>query len=134
MITSAYSRAALELVRKYTPALIFCDINMPEMNGIELLARIRTLGTPCAVVMLTAQAEQDLIIKAMQLGAVDYVLKPFDLNELAESTPLYVQMGKRIQAAHIPNDSEESVRHQLRMTELFRLKNHVLKSNRKPGT
>lgn len=59
-------------------ALVFCDWNMPEMTGIEVLEACRT--TPefatLPIVMVTAEAEQESVVRAIRAGATDYVVKP----------------------------------------------------------
>ena len=58
------------------------DIHLPGMNGIETLERIRSLAPDCAVVMMTAFASVDTAISALQLGASDYVIKPFEAHQI----------------------------------------------------
>ena len=59
-------------------AMVFCDWNMPEMTGIEVLEACR--GTPefaqLPIVMVTAEAEQESVVRAIRAGATDYVVKP----------------------------------------------------------
>jgi len=68
------------------PALILLDIMMPEMDGFETLERLKaepaTKSIP--VVMLTARLHQEDIVRAIRLGATDYIMKPFELKILVE--------------------------------------------------
>ena len=66
---------ALEKLAK-TPdiAAAVCDINMPRMNGLEFLEQV---GTKLSVVVLTTEGEPDLVIRARELGAKGWILKPF---------------------------------------------------------
>lgn len=59
--------------------MIFCDWNMPEMSGLELLEKCRADEKYKNVpfIMVTAEAEQDYIVSALRSGATDYVIKPF---------------------------------------------------------
>ena len=57
--------------------LIVCDVNMPRMNGIEFLERMRTQGSPVPVVMLTTEGQPELIQRAKSLGAKGWLVKPF---------------------------------------------------------
>jgi CheY-like chemotaxis protein len=79
-------REALLWLEKNIPDLVICDIQMPELNGYELLKAVRSRGftahTP--VIMLSAHAESKEKIKCYQLGAQDYVTKPFNPEELEE--------------------------------------------------
>ncbi len=64
--------------------ILLCDINMPHLDGIGLLRRVRERSqTPPEVIMLTGQATVESAIEAMKLGAYDYLTKPYRLNELA---------------------------------------------------
>ena len=62
--------------------LVLSDINMPGMDGIELLQQIRTHFPWLSVVLMTAYGDVGQAVKAMQLGANDYLMKPFELKEL----------------------------------------------------
>ena len=64
--------------------LILADINMPNMNGIDLLRAIRQTDTSTPVIMVTAEARKEDILRAAQLGADAYVIKPFTGPTLRE--------------------------------------------------
>ena len=57
--------------------LIVCDVNMPRMNGLELLERLLSLGNAIPVVMLTTEGQPELIQRAKSLGAKGWLVKPF---------------------------------------------------------
>ena len=61
---------------------IFLDIKMPEMNGIEALEEIRKNGLTIPVIILTSSSTKDVALEAMAKGANDYLLKPFEWEEL----------------------------------------------------
>jgi len=73
---------ALALLREHPFGVVLSDINMPKLNGLELLQIIRETYPDIVVVMVTAYGDLDHAIAAMRLGASDYVVKPFDLNQL----------------------------------------------------
>jgi len=73
---------ALELLRQEPADLIVSDVKMPDMNGIELLRRVREFLPDVAVVMMTAFATVDTAREAFKLGADDFIQKPFDVDEL----------------------------------------------------
>lgn len=62
--------------------LIILDIMLPEMNGYEVCMRIREEGSQVPIIMVTAKGEEDDIVRGLQLGADDYVTKPFSIREL----------------------------------------------------
>ena len=77
---------ALAAIAKETPALILLDVTMPVMDGVELLTRLKAdpvLAT-IPVVMLTAEGAQDQVRKITELGANDYIVKPFKEELLIE--------------------------------------------------
>lgn len=74
---------ALEQVEKLQPDLIITDIRMPQMSGLEMFTQLRKLGSTAYVILLTAYDDFDFVRSALQLGAVDYLLKPFRPQELS---------------------------------------------------
>ena len=75
----------LEAVENYNPDLIITDIKMPKMNGIEMLKQLRTLKNKTHVIFLTAYGDFAYAQDAIKLSAIDYLLKPFENNELEET-------------------------------------------------
>ena len=62
--------------------VLLCDINMPRMDGMELLRRVHQRPNPPEVIMLTGQATVETAVEAMKLGAYDYLTKPYSITEL----------------------------------------------------
>src|ERR671929_749063 len=73
---------ALELLKQEPADLIVSDVKMPDMNGIELLRRVREFLPDVSVVMMTAFATVETAREAFKLGADDFIQKPFDVDEL----------------------------------------------------
>jgi two-component system, NtrC family, response regulator AtoC len=73
---------ALRLVRTYQPDVILLDHYLPGMTGAELLIHLRREHPEIPVVMVTANADQQTALKTLDLGAFDYVRKPFDVDVL----------------------------------------------------
>ncbi|MGG3624877.1 response regulator [Bacillus gobiensis] len=76
-IASSYQHA-LQFIKTHQVDLVLLDIYMPGKNGIELLQEIRTQDESVDVLIISAASEGDVIRKAMRLGAVDYLIKPFE--------------------------------------------------------
>jgi DNA-binding NtrC family response regulator len=76
------AEAALTLLEQQAFDVVLLDILMPGMDGLELLERLRALPAPPQVIMLTATKTVKTAVRAMKLGAFDYVTKPFDIDEL----------------------------------------------------
>ena len=75
-------KAALDRLKKETFELIISDIKMPDINGIDLLKKIKSIHREIPVIMITAFASANDAVDAMKLGAEDYITKPFNLDEL----------------------------------------------------
>ena len=80
--TASDGDQALELLEKLHPDLVFLDLRLPRLGGLELLKRIRAYDPAVAVVVMTAHGTIQSAVEAMKLGAFDYVTKPVDLEEL----------------------------------------------------
>ncbi|MFT3698084.1 MAG: sigma-54 dependent transcriptional regulator [Kofleriaceae bacterium] len=74
--------AGLAKYREWKPDLILLDVQMPEMDGLEMLRQVRITDTDTPVVMLTAERDLRTAVRATQLGAFDYLSKPVDHEEL----------------------------------------------------
>ena len=73
-------KEALNYFYKDSFSLIISDIKMPEMDGIELLKKVKAMHPPMLMIMVTAYPEIDLAVEAMRLGAYDFIIKPADLE------------------------------------------------------
>ena len=73
---------AWDIIMGQQPDFIISDIRMPDLNGLQLIERIREAGLPIKVILLTAYGEFEYAKKAIQLGASSYLLKPFIQTEL----------------------------------------------------
>ncbi|TPJ80959.1 response regulator transcription factor [Mesorhizobium sp. B2-6-2] len=74
--------AAIELMQAERPDLILLDLGLPGMTGLELLGKWRADGLDVPVVILSSRTDEAGIVAALELGADDYVTKPFGMNEL----------------------------------------------------
>ena len=75
-------------VEKYTelkPDLVLMDITMPEMDGIQALKKIRELDPKASVIMCSAMGQQAMVIEAIQSGAKDFIVKPFQADRVLEA-------------------------------------------------
>src|SRR5918911_871661 len=73
---------ALELLERLRPDVVFADVRLPGMSGIELLRRIREFDAAIPVIIMTAYGTIEGAVEAVKLGAFDYLKKPVDLEEL----------------------------------------------------
>jgi DNA-binding NtrC family response regulator len=82
VVDAADGRAALEIIRARQVDLVLLDIRLPEMDGIEVLERIKALDDSVEVILVTAVKTVRTAVAAMKLGAFDYLTKPFEEAEL----------------------------------------------------
>jgi len=76
---------AVEKFKELTPDLITMDITMPEMDGIAALKEIRKLDSNAKVIMCSAMGQQAMVIDAIQAGAKDFIVKPFQADRVIEA-------------------------------------------------
>jgi DNA-binding NtrC family response regulator len=75
-------REALALLAGEEVDIVLTDLDMPEMNGIDLLAQINGFDSPKPVILITGQGTIETAVQAMKLGASDYVTKPVNIDRL----------------------------------------------------
>jgi putative two-component system response regulator len=79
-------RKALQMfVSEPRPALVVSDVHMPELTGLDLLQRIKKLSTSTQVVMVSGHHEMSIVRECLREGAYDYLIKPFELEELSNA-------------------------------------------------
>lgn len=127
--------AALRKLEESNVDVLLCDINMPRLDGMELLRRVHERPNPPEVIMLTGQGTIETAVEAMRIGAYDYLTKPYSINELdvrvrqaAEKRSLRVD-NQRLRA-QIARQSPlpEIVSQSQAMTEAIRLVERVAPS------
>ncbi|MEK6224416.1 MAG: sigma-54 dependent transcriptional regulator [Thermodesulfobacteriales bacterium] len=82
VITADNGSIGLDILNNKKIDLVITDIRMPEMNGLELLKRLKEISYDVIVIVVTAYGSIESAVEAMQLGANDYITKPVDKNEL----------------------------------------------------
>lgn len=92
----------LEKLKGYLPDILLLDINMPEMNGLEVLNEIKKRGYNLKVLILTVHNELDYLIKAVDIGVDGYILKDSKSAELKRAIQSVITGDSYIQASLIP--------------------------------
>jgi DNA-binding response OmpR family regulator len=83
VIVTSDGRQAAEQVESANPDMVITDIMMPYVSGLELINLIRQkLNRKTPVIILSAMEQEKVVMEAFELGADDYITKPFSLNEL----------------------------------------------------
>jgi two-component system OmpR family response regulator len=88
-------RAGLRLVADFRPDLIVLDVMMPELDGFEILQRLRDGGSRTPVIFLTARDSTDDRVRGLTAGGDDYMVKPFAVAELVARVQLRLQQAGR---------------------------------------
>ena len=83
VITASSGKEALEKIKE-KPDIVLLDIMMPDMNGLQVLDKIKESAPSIEVIMVTGLAEHDIAIASLKRGATDYITKPIDLNHLED--------------------------------------------------
>ena len=100
---------ALKTLEAFSPDLVFMDIKMPKMDGIELLRRIKAIDPTIEAVMITAYASLDTVKNALTHGAFEYLIKPFSRTDLEETVRRALirrqaELGKSTQLSGLVNE------------------------------
>ncbi|MGH9622667.1 MAG: response regulator [Candidatus Acidiferrales bacterium] len=101
VLTANNGREALAVLAEKNCALVVSDVRMPEMDGLALLAALReealrNASAPVSTVLLTGCNDMDLAVQGMQLGALDYILKPFDPLSIVASVASAIERSQEL--------------------------------------
>ncbi|PKN12644.1 MAG: two-component system response regulator [Deltaproteobacteria bacterium HGW-Deltaproteobacteria-4] len=124
--------AVKEFVREPVD-LVLTDINMPEMDGIELLEKIRFLDNSTPVLLMTAYADLDVAVKAIQKGAFDFIIKPYRPPALLNAIEKGVNYKRLTQIeTHYKSELEQTVARRTAelndaLGEITRLSHEIIK-------
>ncbi|KAA0127771.1 response regulator [Chryseobacterium sp. SN22] len=82
VILTRNGKEAIEKLKEKDVDLAITDIMMPFASGIEILSAIRSVGKKTPVIMLSSMGQEEVVLNAFDLGASDFIVKPFSPNEL----------------------------------------------------
>ncbi len=82
---AANGREAISLYQELKPDLVTMDITMPEMDGISALKGIREIDPEAKIIMCTAMGQKNMVVEAIQAGAKDFIVKPFQPDRVVEA-------------------------------------------------
>jgi len=89
-VKASDGRIALELFREARPDWVLLDIKMPGMDGFEVFEKLKKIEADLKVMMITGRDDKGSQDRAKKLGAVDYIVKPLDLEDLHEKIQTYI--------------------------------------------
>ncbi|WAA10864.1 response regulator [Fervidibacillus albus] len=78
-------KEAVQLYRKHRPDLVFMDITMPDMNGIEAVKLIKKDDPDASIIICSAMGQQKIVVEAIEAGAKDFIVKPFEEVRIVET-------------------------------------------------
>lgn len=78
-------RIGIELYKELRPDLVTMDITMPEMTGIQAVKEIKSYDPQAKIIMCSAMGQQKLVVEAIESGAKDFIVKPFDESRVLEA-------------------------------------------------
>ena len=112
--------AALEAIKRLTPQLVVLDVMLPRLDGLEVCRRLRAENNPVAIIMLTARDEDIDKILGLELGADDYLTKPFNPHELVARIKAILRRAERLNhpdalPIHLGDLSVDPVRREARL-------------------
>ncbi|TPG28040.1 response regulator [Mycolicibacterium hodleri] len=90
---------ALEMAAALEPDLILLDVYLPDMTGLEVLQRLRSTGDRIGVIMITAARELDTVSGALDGGAADYLIKPFEFPQLRAKLEAFAARAEALTSA-----------------------------------
>jgi two-component system alkaline phosphatase synthesis response regulator PhoP len=91
VLTAADAAAGLELAREQRPDLIILDVMLPGMNGFDVCRELRRAGLEVPIIMLTARSEEIDRVLGLEIGADDYLTKPFSVRELLARVRIHLR-------------------------------------------
>ncbi len=120
--TAENGLVGIRKIQEFIPDLILCDVMMPEMDGFEVLTKVRENNTTqlTPFIFVTAMAERENNRYGMNLGADDYIVKPFTRNELLNAVNTSLHKSKKAQ------EKEESVLSELKLRLIRNLPHELL--------
>ena len=80
--TASNGLEAMALFHESTPDVVLLDLRIPGMDGLEILSNIKKFDPSIEVLMLTGHGDKESVLKGLQTGALEYIMKPIDIDEL----------------------------------------------------
>ncbi len=133
MTTAADGKEALYKVSLGETELVLLDVKMPEMSGIEVLSKLTAESPDTCAIMVTSVVETETAVEAMKLGAYDYILKPFDRDDVLLKVLGAIERWKRqLQEKHRYLELQKSIseKTQLMQEQFTELVNSLARENK----
>ncbi len=125
LIEAVNGTDGLAAAREGNPDLIILDVNLPGMSGLDVCRRLRSEGSRVPIIMLTAKSDTIDVVVGLELGADDYVTKPFEVRELMARIGAHLRRSE-ISAQEAPRDRFAGLTIDLGRRQVFRDGEEVL--------
>ena len=97
VIEASNGEEAVTAFQKDRPDIVLLDVNMPHMDGIQTLRKLKEIDPDCVVIMLTSLANRETVERALELGAVNYIRKDTPKEEIAKSLAETIDASAKIE-------------------------------------
>jgi nitrogen regulation protein NR(I) len=108
IITAQTGKAGINLVEREKPDAVLLDVRLPDLSGLDVLKELRRIDPKLPVIVMTTHGTAETAIEAMQRGAFDYLLKPWDLDELIDLVHKALEAGRLSHVRALIDPSAES--------------------------
>jgi two-component system KDP operon response regulator KdpE len=99
ILEAGSARAALDIVARDAPEVVLLDLGLPDQDGLEVIRRLRAAGSKVAIIVLSSRGEEGAKVEALDLGADDFVTKPFGMAELVARIRTALRHRVQVQGA-----------------------------------
>jgi len=112
---------AIKMARENPPDLVIIDIHMPDIDGLDTIAELRKFLPETKYIVMSADDDSKMIRRAIQNGASEYLVKPFDIDDLDQAVRRCAQtwFTRRIQSATAPSPEDTDQQHLLRLAHVY---------------
>jgi two-component system phosphate regulon sensor histidine kinase PhoR len=119
-LTALNGEDGLRMALSEEPDLVILDLRMPKMHGLEVLQILRERQCPVPVIVITAYGSEEVVVRALRLGANDYIAKPFELDEMINVIERVLSKSKQEkERAWLSQELEKSVKELTKKIELI---------------
>jgi len=119
-LTALNGEEGLHMALSEEPDLVILDLRMPKMSGLQVLQTLRERQCPVPVIVITAYGSEEVVVRALRLGANDYVAKPFELDEMIHVIERVLNKSKQDkEKARLSQELEKSVGELTKKIELI---------------
>ena len=119
-LTALNGEEGLRMALSEDPDLVILDLKMPKMSGLQVLQALRQLQCPVPVIVITAYGSEEVVVRALRLGANDYIAKPFELDEMINVIERVLSKSKQEkERARLSQELEKSVKELTKKIELI---------------